>query len=74
MLYNYLKENESLIDILVKKGAISIDVVTKYQMYNHFKQLHQGNRKKKTAALNSTAEKYKCSAKTVARAVDFMES
>ena len=74
MLYNYLKENEFLIDILVKKGAISIDVVTKYQMYDHFEELYKGDRKKKTAALNSTAVKYKCSTKTVSRAVDFMES
>lgn len=74
MLYQYLKENESLIDILVKKGAISVDVMTKFQMYDHFKQLYQGDRRKKTAALNSTAVKYKCSTKTVSRAVEFMES
>lgn len=74
MLYQYLKENESLIDILVKKGAISVDVITKFKMYDYFKQLYQGDRRKKTAALNSTAVKYKCSTKTVSRAVEFMES
>lgn len=74
MLYQYLKENESLIDILVSKGAISLDVINKYRMYDHYKQICQGDRKKKTAALNNTAEKYKCSTKTVIRAVGFMES
>lgn len=74
MLYQYIKENELLIDILVKKGAISVDVITKFKMYDHFKQLYQGDRRKKTAALKSTAVKYKCSTKTVIRAVDFMES
>ena len=74
MLYQYLKENESLIDILVSKGAISLDVINRFRMYDHYQQLYQGDRRKKTAALKSTAVKYKCSTKTVSRAVEFMES
>lgn len=63
-----------LLESLVQKGVISIDVVNRVEMYDFYTAIYQGNRRMRTTAISQTALKFKCSEMTVRRAIDFMES
>ncbi len=58
--------------LFVAKGVVSLDVVTKYEMYQHYHYLKQ-QYCDPYRAKRETAAKYKCSWLTVHRCVQFME-
>lgn len=73
-LHERISNNRELIDELVRKGAMPVEVVVRYQMYSEFVLIYAGNRRKKGAAIKTVAAKFKCSGKTVCRAIQMMES
>lgn len=71
MLYEFLKENKKVVDTLVNKGVLPIDVVNKIQIYDDYRSV--SNRTTKVEAIKIVSDKYRCCDRTVRRTIDWME-
>jgi len=71
MLYNLLKENETLVDTLIDKGVVPVDVKQKIRVYDEYRNVVRST--SRNEALKIVSEKYRCCDRTVRRTVDWME-
>lgn len=71
--YEYLKSiPENTFLELIRRGFLSIDVMSKITIYEYF--LHENKTNKKRVAITFACDKYNLSEKTIYNIINFMQS